>query len=176
MKTQTKTILEIIKYLALIGAIGFSIECGSQIISLIVSFFKPEVASKFYKVSQKIYELRNFDLRHFGFTMTLTISFSAMKSYIWYYIFDFLNKLSLKNPFTIEISSKIQKISYILFELWVISFIGNSYIGFVSKETGIDLANHFNHEEYFFMAGIVYIISQIFKRGVELQEENELTV
>jgi hypothetical protein len=83
---------------------------------------------------------------------------------------------NIKNPFTIEISSKIQKISYILFELWVISFIGNSYIGFVSKETGIDLANHFNHEEYFFMAGIVYIISQIFKRGVELQEENELTV
>ena len=65
MKTQTKTILEIIKYLALIGAIGFSIECGSQIISLMVSFVKPEVASKFYNVSPKLYELRNFDHRFF---------------------------------------------------------------------------------------------------------------
>ncbi len=176
MKTQTKTILEIIKYLALIGAIGFSIECGSQIISLIVSFFKPEVAEKFYKVSSNLYKLRNYDLRHFSFAMTLTIFFSATKAYIWYYIFEFLNKLSLKNPFTVEISAKIQKISYLLFELWVVSFIGNNYIGYISKESGIDLVNHYNHGEYFFMAGIVYIISQIFKRGVELQEENELTV
>jgi len=44
MKTQTKTILEIIKYLALIGAIGFSIECGSQLIFLIISFSNPEFA------------------------------------------------------------------------------------------------------------------------------------
>ena len=176
MKTQTKTILEIIKYLALIGAIGFSIECGSQIISLMVSFVKPEVASKFYNVTPKLYELRNFDHRYFWFAMTLTIFFSATKAYIWYYIFDFLNILSLKNPFTVTISAKIQKISYLLFELWVVSFIGNNYIKFIGKESGIDLVNHFNHGEYFFMAGIVYIISQIFKRGVELQEENEFTV
>ncbi|WP_394991237.1 DUF2975 domain-containing protein [Emticicia sp.] len=176
MKTQTKTILEIIKYLALIGAIGFSIECGSQIVSLIVNFFKPEIALKLYKASPKLYELRNFDLRYYGFAMTLVIWFSATKAYIWYYIFDFLNKLSLENPFTVAISTKIQKISFLLFELWVVSFIGNNYIDFVGKESGIDLANHFNHGEYFFMAGIVYIISQIFKRGVELQEENELTV
>ncbi len=176
MKTQTKTILEIIKYLALIGAIGFSIECGSQIISLIVGFFEPKMAAKFYKVSSKIYELRNFDLRYFGLAIALTIFFSATKAYIWYYVFDFLNKLSLKNPFTVEICAKVQKISYLLFELWVVSFIGNSFIGFASKESGINIINHFNHEEYFFMAGIVYIISQIFKRGVELQEENELTV
>ena len=82
----------------------------------------------------------------------------------------------MKNPFTVTISAKIQKISYLLFELWVVSFIGNNYIKFIGKESGIDLVNHFNQGEYFFMAGIVYIISQIFKRGVELQEENELTV
>ena len=176
MKTQTKTILEIIKYLALIGAIGFSIECGSQIILLMVSFVKPEVASKFYNITPKLYELRDFDHRFFWLAMSLTIWFSATKAYIWYYIFEFLNKLSLKNPFTIETATKIQKISYLLFELWVVSFIGNNYINFVSKKSGIDLVNHFNYGEYFFMAGIVYLISQIFKRGVELQEENELTV
>ena len=176
MKTQTQTILTIVKYLALIGGIGFSIECGSQIISVIVSFFKPELASKMYKITPKLYELRSFDIRYFGFAMALTIWFSATKAYIWYYIFDFLNKLSLKNPFTVEIAAKVQKISYFLFELWVVAVIGNEFIRFVSKESGINLVNHFNHGEYFFMAGIVYIISQIFKRGVEIQEENELTV
>jgi hypothetical protein len=33
-----------------------------------------------------------------------------------------------------------------------------------------------NAGEFLFMAGLVFIISPIFKRGVELQSENELTV
>jgi Protein of unknown function (DUF2975) len=176
MKTQTKTILEIIKYLALIGAIGFSIECGSQLISFIISFSNPEYAKKMYLANRGIEDLRNFSLTYFYCTKSLVIAFAALKAHIWYYLFDFLHKLKLKNPFTDEVATKIQNISYFLFSLWLIAEIGNGYFNYVSKHTDIDLVNHFNHEEYFFMAGIVFIISQIFKRGVELQEENELTV
>lgn len=176
MKTQTKTILEIIKYLALIGAIGFSIECGSQLISFIISFSNPEFAKKMYLANKSIFELRNLNLTYFYFTKSLVIVFAGLKAHIWYYLFDFLHKLKLKNPFTDEVATKIQNISYLLLSLWIIAEIGNGYFNYVSKRTDIDLVNHFNHEEYFFMAGIVYIISQIFKRGVELQEENELTV
>ena len=30
--------------------------------------------------------------------------------------------------------------------------------------------------EFIFMAGVVFVISQIFKKGVEIQSEHELTV
>lgn len=30
--------------------------------------------------------------------------------------------------------------------------------------------------EFVFMAGVVFVMSQIFKKGVEIQTENELTV
>jgi hypothetical protein len=30
--------------------------------------------------------------------------------------------------------------------------------------------------EFLFLAGIVFVIAQIFKRGIEIQTENELTV
>jgi len=176
MKTQSKTILEVIKYLALIGGIGFSIECGSQLISFIISFSNPEFAKKMYLANQGIFELRNLNLTYFYFTKSLVIVFAGLKAHIWYYLFDFLHKLKLKNPFTDEVATKIQNISYLLLSLWIMAEIGNGYFNYVSKHTDIDLVNHFNHGEYFFMAGIVYIIAQIFKRGVELQEENELTV
>lgn len=176
MKTPTKTILEIIKYLALIGAIGFSIECGSQLIGFIISFSNPELAKKMYLANKSIFELRSQNLIYFYFAKSLVIAFVALKAHIWYYLFDFLHKLKLKNPFTDEVATKIQNISYYLFGLWIMAEIGNGYFDFISKRTDIDLVNHFNHGEYFFMAGIVYIIAQIFKRGVELQEENELTV
>lgn len=173
---KTKTILEIIKYLALIGAIGFSIECGSQLIGFIISFSNPEIAKKMYLANKSIFELRSQNLTYFYCTKSLVIAFVALKAHIWYYLFDFLHKLKLKNPFTDEVAVKIQNISYLLLSLWIMAEIGNGYFNYVSKRTDIDLVNHFNHEEYFFMAGIVYIIAQIFKRGVELQEENELTV
>lgn len=176
MKTQTKTILEIIKYLALIGAIGFSIECGSQLIGFIISFSNPVLAKKMYLANKNIDELRELNLTYFYFTKSLLIVFAGLKAHIWYYLFDFLHKLKLKNPFTDEVSTKIQNISYLLFSLWVIAEIGDGYFDYISKRTDIDLVNHFNQGEYFFMAGIVYIISQIFKRGVEIQKENELTV
>lgn len=176
MKTQTKTILEIIKYLALIGGIGFSIECGALLISFIISFWNPSFAQKMYLSNPLIYGLRNISETHFQVFMHLVIGIAAIKATVWYYLFDFLHKLKLKNPFTNKVSNKIQNISYLLLSLWIISVIGNSYAKYVSKRTDVDLVNFFDHRTYFFMAGIVYIISQIFKRGVELQEENELTV
>ncbi|MBN2635649.1 MAG: DUF2975 domain-containing protein [Prolixibacteraceae bacterium] len=33
-----------------------------------------------------------------------------------------------------------------------------------------------NTGPFLFMAGLVFVISQIFKRGVEIQSENDLTV
>ncbi|GAB2630224.1 hypothetical protein GCM10027035_25940 [Emticicia sediminis] len=176
MKTQTKTILEIIKYLALIGAIGFSIECGSQLISFIISFWNPALAQKIYLSNPLIYGLRSISETHFQVFMHLLIGIAAIKAAVWYYLFDFLHKLKLKNPFTNEVSNKIQNISYLLLSLWIIAEIGNGYCKYVSKRIDVNLVNYFNNEEYFFMAGIVYIIAQVFKRGVELQEENELTV
>jgi hypothetical protein len=41
---------------------------------------------------------------------------------------------------------------------------------------GIQLPTHDMGDEYLFIAGMIYIISQIFKRGIEIQEENNLTV
>jgi len=50
------------------------------------------------------------------------------------------------------------------------------YMYYLSKATGIQLLTDSNGDEYFFMACMIYIISQVFKRGIEIQEEIQLTV
>ena len=50
------------------------------------------------------------------------------------------------------------------------------YAYYLMQDTGIQLPAINTGDEYLFMAGIVYIISQIFKRGIEIEEENQLTV
>ncbi|RYY11044.1 MAG: DUF2975 domain-containing protein, partial [Chitinophagaceae bacterium] len=49
------------------------------------------------------------------------------------------------------------------------------YTSWLLKKTG-QLYGSLLSGEFIFMVGLVYIISKIFKRGVEIQTENDLTI
>jgi len=177
MKLKTEKILMILKILALLAGIGFSIECGSQILSLAASFLNPEWAKRVYNVDLTIFSIREYSIRQYVYAMSIVIAISALKAIIWFLVYDLLQKFQLKSPFTMKVTEKLEKIAWLLLGIWVImSIIGKSYSHYLMKSTGIQLPVNHSGDEYFFVAGIVYIISQIFKRGIEIQEENELTV
>jgi hypothetical protein len=105
------------------------------------------------------------------------IAVSALKAFIWYVVFELLSKLKLQTPFSIAVEKKLERIAYLLLAVWIVSSIfWKTYMHYLSQATGIQLPANNTGDEYLFMAGIIYIISQVFKRGIEIQEENELTV
>ena len=109
--------------------------------------------------------------------MCLMVAVSALKAIIWYVVFELLSKLKLQTPFSMEVEKKLERIAYLLLGVWIVSSIfWKLYIYYLSKATGIQLPTNNIGDEYLFMAGIIYIISQVFKRGIEIQEENQLTV
>ena len=57
----------------------------------------------------------------------------------------------------------------------LIGVLNNAYMRWLTKTTG-EFYERGTTEEFMFMAGLVFIISQVFRRGVEIQSENELTV
>ena len=69
----------------------------------------------------------------------------------------------------------LQTISYFLGSIWLLMQVGNGQTRWLSKQAGLSLQD-WNGAEFLFVAGLVFIVSQIFKRGVEMQSENELTV
>jgi hypothetical protein len=76
-----------------------------------------------------------------------------------------------------EVEKKLERIACLLLAVWIVSGIfWKIYIYYLSQATGIQLPANTSGDEYLFMAGIIYIISQVFKRGIEIQEENDLTV
>lgn len=177
MKTRTETILVVLKYLALLAAIGFSIECGTQLFYFVASFINPDWAKYGYQIERDWHRIHEYSTWYYVCVMSLAISISATKALIWYLIFDLLLKLQLKSPFTMLVTKKLSIISYLLLGVWVLmAIIGKTYAHYLVEATGIALPAKYTGDEYFFIAGIVYIISQIFKRGVEMQEENQLTV
>ncbi len=109
--------------------------------------------------------------------MCLTIAASALKATIWYVVYALLAKLKLQKPFSMEVEKKLERIAYLSLGVWIVSSIFWAiYAYYLLQATGIHLPTNSNGSEYFFMAGIIYIVSQIFKRGIEMQEENQLTV
>jgi hypothetical protein len=177
MKTKTETILQVSKFLALTGGIWYAIICGGQLTTLVSSFINPVWAKHTYQVDLDIYGIRDHSVAYFVFAMSLVIVVSAFKSLIWWVVFALLAKLRLQTPFSMEIEQKLERVAYLLLGVWIVSSIfWKIYIYYLVRDTGVQLPPHFNGDEYLFLAGIMYIISQVFKRGIEIQEENQLTV
>jgi hypothetical protein len=177
MKTKTETILTVSKFLALLGGIWYSILCGSQLLTLVASFINPDWAKRTYEADLNIFSIREHSIWFYVYAMCLTVAVSALKAFIWYVVFELLSKLKLQTPFSMEVEKKLERIAYLLLSVWIVSSIfGKLYIYYLSKATDIQLPTNNIGDEYLFMAGIIYIISQVFKRGIEIQEENQLTV
>ena len=128
MKTKTENILLVMKYLALLGAIGFSIECGSQIVSLIATFINPEWAKRVYHVDTTIMSIHDVSTIQYIYAMSIVIAVLVLKATIWYSIFYLLEKLKLKSPFSLKVIKKLEKIACLMLGIWVISgLIGKTY-------------------------------------------------
>lgn len=154
--TRTKQILVVMHILTWIAFIGLCVQTGAILISYGVSRVNGEGAKDLFSVS-------------------FIAALSGMKAYVLYLVIKALSKVNLVTPFKIEVVRILEKMSYVLFGCWIISILNNAYASGSLKSIAI-IQQGWSNEEFIFMAGIVFIISQVFKRGVEIQSENDLTV
>jgi hypothetical protein len=176
MKTKTEKILSFMKILALLGGIGFSIECGSQLTSFVISFYNPDYAERYYAIHRDLFRLLNHQIGYFISATTIVIVLSAIKALVWCLIFNLLMKLKVQELFSKMVARKLETLAFLLLGIWLMSTLGNIYIHWLPQKTGEIIRLMDVSGAYFFMAGIMYIVFQIFQRGIEIREENQLTV
>jgi len=88
-------------------------------------------------------------------------------------------KLDLSKPFSSFIAKKITQISYYTFSIGILSFIAQQTAKNLSHHGfEIDKLSQFwvDSQAFILMAAVIYVIATIFKKGVEIQNENDLTV
>jgi hypothetical protein len=178
MKTQSKSrteqILMVMYVLAWIAFIGLCIKTGAILISYGVSLVYPASAKNLFN-ELDLDKLRQFSFLNYSLTVTLMFAYVGMKANMIYLVIKSLSKVNLSNPFTFEMANLLEKISYVQAGIWAIAMFSNAYTSWLMKRAGT-FAAELSSGEFLFMAGLVFIISQIFKRGVELQSENDLTI
>ncbi len=177
-KSSTGWILIILHVIAWIIFVGLSIEAGGLIVNFIFSVFKPEFVGNLYQkldLSQMYQQNQWAFFGTYGFVLTLAI----LKSLLFYTVVQLHYNFDLSKPFSPYLAHKIARIAYYTFSIGIIGHIGREVVNSLfAHGYAIDKLDQFwvDSEAFILMAAVVYVIAQIFKRGIEIQSENDLTV
>jgi len=158
--------------------VGLCIEAGALIVNFIYSLFKPEIVHNLY---QKLDLSQMYSLNKWVFfsMYSFILFISILKACLFYVVIKLLIKLDLTKPFNSYVAGQIKNISYYTLSIGLISYIAREtakslqHYGFE-----INALNQFwaDSQAWILMAAVIYVIATIFSRGVELQNENDLTV
>lgn len=174
MKKNYDFILKALEVVSWIVFIGLCVDSGAYLFRFIFSFIKPH----FFK-DIILAEMQEKQLGHYVGIMSFIIALSLLKTYLFYLVIKIFLKLNLVKPFDAEIAQLIQKISYETFSIAIVSLVAHLYTKSLIQ-SGYEVSHiekHWNDMPAFLMmAAIIYIIAQIFHKGIELQSENELTI
>lgn len=174
MKTKTENILTVMNILAWVAFIGLMIKAGAILVAFAVTCISPDAAKNLYE-GLDLYSLRQYSMTQYTLNVLMRVGILILEAYTAYLVIKVLSKIKMINPFTMDIAKVLERISYFILVIGVVALFYNTHLGYMMKAVA-GLQRDFEPGGYLFMAGVVFVIAQIFKKGVEIQTENELTV
>ena len=158
--------------------VGLSIEAGGLVVNFFFNLYKPEFIQNLYQKLDLTIMYKDSRLAFFGiYAFILTVS--ILKACLFYIVIRLMHTMDLSKPFSSFVARQISQISYYTFSIGLLSCIARQlaknlmHYGFQT-----DSLNQFwaDGEAFILMGAVIYIIATIFKKGVDIQNENDLTV
>lgn len=171
-------VFKLLGVVAWIIFVGLCIDAGGLLVNFIFSLYKPEIVHHLY---QKLDLSAMYERSKWAFysMYSFILVIALLKAALFYVVILLISKLDLSKPFNNFASTQITRISYCTLSIGLLSYIAQisakrlKHHGFV-----IDNLDHFwtDRAAFVLMAAIVYVIATIFKKGLEIQNEIDLTV
>lgn len=178
IRITTKTILQVLHIVSWIIFIGLCIEAGTYLFNVIFTMTINPVAANYFK----LHELYQHDSGYFLTQVSLGFIVAVMKALLFYKIVKMLydKKISLEKPFNEALFKFIANLAYVSIFIGVFCVWGTNYTQWL-KEKGINMPdihvlNLDGGDVWLLMGVALLVIAQIFKKGIEIQNENELTI
>lgn len=167
-----------LQVIAWIIFIGLCIEAGALIVNFVFSLYNPIVVKNLYQkldMSGIYNKSQPAFFMVYGFLMFIAV----LKAVLFYLVIQITFKLNLNSPFSHYVVNKVTWISYCTLCIGLVSYIASKVVEALAQK-GFELNNlsgfMTDGKAFILMSAVVYVIAVIFKRGVELQTENDLTV
>lgn len=157
--------------------VGLSIEAGGLIVNFFFSVFKPEFVANLYQKLDLSAVYKQSQTVFFGI-YGFILSISVLKAVLFYIVIRLMHKMDLTRPFHSFVSGQILNISYLTISIGLLSYIATQIAKSIAHHgVAAELSLFWADSRAFVLMGaVVYIIATIFKKGVALQAENDLTV
>ena len=178
MSKRNNFVFKGLKIVAWIIFVGLCIEAGGLIVNFFFSLYKPEFVQNLYQ-KLDLSEMYGRSKWAFFGMYSFILVISILKAVLFYVVIILVSKINLSKPFNSFVSRQITQISYYTLSIGLLSYLARQtaknlqHRGYV-----IDTLNQFwaDSEAFILMAAVIYVIATIFKKGVEIQNENDLTV
>jgi hypothetical protein len=179
MNKRSDILLKIIHVLAWIAALGLCVKAGSILVSYGVSLYVNEAAAKNLYLGLDLSALREKGPFEYGFMVWSIVLIISAQALLFFTVIQIFQKINMAQPFHGTIRKLIERMAWICLFVGIFSMQATGFAErYVAKGSSLpELARHVGHGDVFlFFAGILYFISLVYAKGIELQQENELTV
>lgn len=158
--------------------VGLSVEAGGLIVNFFFSLYKPEIVQSLYQKLDLIQMYKESKLAFFG-VYSFILIISILKAVLFYTVIRLMHKMDRSKPFSTFVAKQLTYISYYTLSIGLLNYIAREITKNLMHYVFVpDNVNQFwvDSEAYIFMWAVIHIIATIFKKGVEIQTENDLTV
>lgn len=182
MYIKTDYILMALHLLSWFIFVGICIEAGAIITHTVVTLLSgPEGAARFWKLVD-LSDVYQYDQSRYVTVSSLIIIATVLKAILFFVIVKlFLGKhLNLEKPYNMASQRFVGNLAYLslgigFFTLW------GAKVAVHLRQAGVSIPDLDNlklagADVWLFMGVILLIVAFIFKKGVELQNENDLTI
>ncbi|TKK65244.1 DUF2975 domain-containing protein [Ilyomonas limi] len=178
MSQTNNIVFTALKIISWVIFVGLCIEAGGLIVNFIFSIYKPEIVKNLYQ-KLDLSEMYEQSKPAFFGMYSFILFISVLKAVLFYIVIRLVSKIDLSKPFNSFVSRQISQISYYTLSVGLLSYIARQlaknleHHGFVT-----DNIDQFwtDSQAFILMAAVIYVIAAIFKKGIELQNENDLTI
>lgn len=178
---KNSTTLIILYILSWIIFVGLGIVAGGYITNAFFALKNPTIV-KYLWHEVDLSALLNYDTGHY-FVMTFLISIVAiLKAILFYLIIMILHskKLDMAQPFSKYLVRFIFLMAFVSLGIGLFSVSGVEYAEWLAEQgvsmPDIEYLRLGGADVWLFMSIILFAIAQIFKKGIEIQTENDLTI
>jgi Protein of unknown function (DUF2975) len=182
MSLKTAYTLKALQVLSWIIFVGLCVEAGGFITNSIATLMlSPEGSGKFWK-EVDLSALYHFNQSHYVVLTSLMIIATVLKALMFYFIVKIFHdkELNLSKPFNEVMKRFILVIAYLALGIGLFSFWGTKFAAQLVN-LGVPLPDiqqlRFGGADvWLFMGVTLLVIAYIFQKGIDIQNENDLTV
>lgn len=182
LQITTQQMLKLLQVISWIIFIGLCIEAGGIIFSTVYTFTINPVNTRHFWEGADFSSLYNYDPGQFLVIILFMTIVAVLKAILFYLIIKLFveKKLSIAQPFNAVLSKFLLHAAYLALGIGLFSHSGCEYAHWLSKQQvdmpGPQALQLGGADVWLFMAVVLFVVTQLVKRGIEIQHENDLTI